>query len=115
MKEMICIVCPKGCHLKVTGTSGHYQVSGFACERGERYGLDEMENPTRVITSTVRVRNGLYRRCPVKTLAPIPKGIIREAMALLDDVDLEAPVKLGTKVVDDICGTGIPFVTTRDM
>ena len=37
MKELICIVCPKGCHLKVD-ENNDYKVSGNACERGAEYG-----------------------------------------------------------------------------
>ena len=58
MTELICIVCPKGCHLKVDEENG-YRVTGNSCKRGEEYGKKELTNPTRVITSTVRVTGGL--------------------------------------------------------
>ena len=75
MKELICIVCPKGCHLKVD-ENDNYRVEGHGCVRGEAYGKKELTDPTRVITSTVKVTGALYARCPVKTAAPIPKGLI---------------------------------------
>lgn len=114
MKELICIMCPKGCHLKVDEENG-YKVSGNACEKGAEYGKEELIDPRRVITSTVKVTGGLYARCPVKTLEPIPKGLIFEAMKLLDDIELKAPVHVGDTVIADICGTGIPFVAARDL
>lgn len=114
MKELICIMCPKGCHLKVDEENG-YSVSGNNCDKGAEYGKEELVNPTRVITSTVKVIGGLYPRCPVKTTKPIPKGLIFEAMKLLDGVELTAPVRVGDVVVEDICGTGIPFVAARDL
>lgn len=114
MKELICIVCPKGCHLHIDEANG-YAVSGNACARGEEYGRVELLNPTRTITSTVRIHGAMYRRCPVKTASPIPKGLIAEAMALLDDVDVQAPVRVGEVVVKDICGTGVDFVATKNM
>jgi len=114
MTKIICIVCPKGCHLNVD-ENNHFAVTGHDCERGVAYGRSELENPTRVITSTVKIRGAVHRRCPVKTASPIPKGLIAEAMRLLDDVELAAPVKLGQVVVEDICGTGVPFVTSRSM
>ena len=85
MKELICIVCPKGCHLKVD-ENDNYSVTGNDCPRGAEYGKKELTAPTRVITSTVKVRGGLYSRCPVKTAAPIPKGLIFEAMKLLEKI-----------------------------
>ena len=114
MTKLICIVCPRGCHLEVDENNG-FAVTGHACERGDTYGREELRNPLRVITSTVRITGATHRRCPVKTASPIPKRLIFEAMRLLDDVELKAPVRLGHIVVEDVCGTGIPFVTTRSL
>lgn len=112
MKELICIVCPKGCRLHVDETDG-YKVTGNTCPRGEEYGKMELTNPTRTITSTVAVRGAAHPRCPVKTTKPIPKGLIFEAMQTLDGLELTAPVALGQVAVANVCGTGADFVTTR--
>ena len=113
MTELICIVCPRGCRLKVD-EDNNFKVTGNECERGAVYGRDELKHPVRMITSTVRIAGSpINRRCPVKTLRPIPKHLIFCAMRMLDDIELVAPVESGIVVVDDICGTGIPFVTTR--
>ena len=112
MKELICIVCPKGCHLKVDEENG-YAVTGNSCPRGAEYGRVELVNPTRVITSTVAVKNEEHPRCPVKTSKPIPKGLIFEAMKTLDGLELDTPVQLGQVVVENVCGTGADFIATR--
>ena len=112
MTDMVCIVCPRGCNLKVD-ENNDYKVIGHACGRGEDYGREEMMNPTRTVTTTVGISGAMYRRCPVKTKEPIPKRFIKDAMRLLDNVELSAPVTEGSVVVGDICGTGIPWVTTR--
>lgn len=112
MRELVCIVCPRGCRLTVD-EAGDYAVTGNSCPRGAEYGKMEVTNPTRVITSTVRVVGAPYPRCPVKTDRPIPKGLLLQAMAALDEVALTAPVPLGQVVVEDVCGTGARFVTTR--
>lgn len=114
MKELICIVCPKGCHLKVDKTQD-YQVSGNSCPRGEEYGKIELTHPTRVVTSTVRCTGGAHPRCPVKTDAPIPKALIPQAVRCLDAVELTVPVHTGDIVLSNICNTGISFVATRDL
>ena len=112
MKELICIVCPKGCHLKVDEEQD-YAVTGNSCPKGADYGRAELTHPTRVITSTVRCTGGAYPRCPVKTSAPIPKERIFDVAAALDGITVEAPVRLGQGVVKDVCGTGADFVSTR--
>ena len=114
MKEIICIVCPKGCHLAVD-EDNCCAVSGNACPRGAEYGKIELTNPTRVVCSTVRVAGACLRRCPVKTDRPIPKGLIFQAMAALDGVELNAPVRVGQIVIRNVCGTGADFVATRSL
>lgn len=114
MTEITCIVCPKGCRL-VVDEENDYAVTGNSCPRGAEYGRAERKNPVRVLTSTVRLRGGLYPRCPVRTEAPLPKALIFEAMRLLEAVELEAPVREGQAVIEDILGTGTRFVATKDM
>ena len=114
MKELICIVCHKGCHLKVDEEKD-FAVTGNGCPSVAEYGKIELTHPTRVVTSTVRCVGGTHPRCPVKTDGAIPKGLIREAMGLLEAVTLTAPVALGQVAVANVCGTGVNFVTTRAM
>ncbi len=114
MKELICITCPRGCHLKVDEENG-YEVTGNACPRGKEYGFNEVTNPKRVVTSTVRTNSMEYPRCPVKTNGAIPKEKMFEAMKLLDGIVLPVPVYCGDKVVSDLFGTGIDFVATKDI
>ena len=92
MTELICIVCPKGCHLKVD-EANDYAVSGNGCPRGAEYGKKELVNPTRVITTTVAIEGGTYRRVPVKTAGDIPKGMIKDIM---DEINKGAPRPHGT-------------------
>ena len=114
MKNLICIVCPKGCHLQVDEDNG-YAVTGNSCPRGAEYGKTELLHPTRVLTSTVRVDGGLHRRLPVKTTTPIPKELLFQAMEALNGVTLTAPVTVGQVVLHDLLGTGVDVVAPREM
>lgn len=114
MTELICILCPIGCHLSVDEEKGN-SVTGNNCLRGEKHGQTEFTNPTRVVTSTVCIKGGKHHRCPVKTDSAIPKKQIFAAIRLLDDVCFTSPIKRGKIVVENILGTGINFVATRDM
>jgi len=113
MAEMICIVCPTGCRLEVDEGDG--RVTGNQCARGAAYGLKELRDPTRVLTSTVRVRCAFHPRLPVKTDRDIPKALLFEVMRALDGVTAEAPVKLGDVLLSKVCGTEANIVATRDM
>lgn len=112
MKELICIVCPNGCHLRVD-EDNNYRVEGNACPRGEEYGRAELLHPTRVLTGTVRLHGAALRRCPIKTKGPIPKEMLMDAARALCGVDAAAPVRMGDVVLPDICGTGVDVVATR--
>ncbi|MDR0638806.1 MAG: FAD-dependent oxidoreductase [Spirochaetaceae bacterium] len=110
--ELICIVCPKGCHLQVD-EKNDCAVTGNDCVRGAEYGKQEISNPTRVLTSTVCASGGVISRMPVKTDKNIPKGKIFDAMKLLDEFEVKAPVKSGEVVIPAICGTEANFIATR--
>lgn len=113
MTELICITCPKGCHLTVDEENG-FAVTGNACPRGEAYGKNELQHPVRVVTSTVRLTGGAAPRLPVKTDKPLPKDKVFDCMALLDDVVAAAPVKVGDVLLANICGTDVNIVATKN-
>lgn len=113
MKELICIVCPNGCHLQVDEENG-YQVTGNTCPRGEAYGRNELLHPTRVLTGTVRLHGAALARCPVKTVGAIPKEKLLDAARALCAVDAAAPVRRGDVVLANVCGTGVDVIAARD-
>ena len=114
MTELTCIVCPKGCFLKVDEENG-YKVTGNSCEKGAEYGYNELKNPTRVITSTVKTNSAVYPRCPVRTDGAIPKAKMFEAMRLLDKITLSVPIKSGEKIIENIVGTTVSFINTKQI
>lgn len=114
--KVTCIVCPIGCRMTVTKLNdGGYTVEGNTCKRGEKYGVEELTAPKRVVTTTVRINNGILNLLPVKTKDSIPKELVFELMELLDSVRLQAPVKVGDIVVKNALDTGVDIVAARDM
>ena len=114
-KEVICISCPMGCHLTVEGEIGSLTVTGNTCKNGEKYGIEEVTNPQRVVPSTVVIKGALTARLPVKTADTIPKAKIFDCMKALENVVVEAPVKMGDVIVPNVCGTGVDVVATKTM
>ncbi len=112
MKELICICCPRGCHLQVDES---LNVTGNFCPRGAAYGKQEVSNPTRVVTSTVRISDASLAMCPVKTKDPIPKGKIMDVMQSINKVYIVAPVHIGDVIIPNVCGTGVDVISTRNM
>ena len=112
-KELICICCPRGCHLKVNIEEN--KVSGNSCKRGESYGLTEVTNPVRVVTTTVKVNNGELKVLPVKTKGEIPKSLIFQCMDVIKKIEVNAPIKIGDVIIENILDTGIDVVSCRNL
>lgn len=113
MKTLTCIVCPKGCTLNVDAAKA--EVTGNGCSRGKDYGIAEVTNPTRVLTTTVAIANAICSRLPVKTAQPIPKGKLLEAMALIDTIRVSSPVTIGTVIYQNLLDTGIDLVACANL
>lgn len=111
--NVICVRCPRGCEIATT-IDGYSIVSieGNVCKLGGDYVKDEITDPKRIVTTTVKVKNGKYPLVPVWTPEPIQKDKIFALMKMLRDVELEAPVKIDRIVLKDIFGTGIDVVSS---
>ena len=114
--NLICIGCPLGCPLTVEMEGNEVKsVSGNTCPRGDAYAKKELTNPTRIVTSTVRVAGGKLAMVSVKTASDIPKGKIFECVKALKDVEMTAPVKIGDVVLENVAGTGVNVVATKNV
>ena len=112
MKELTCIVCPRGCRLKV---DDNMEVTGNACPRGKIYAVNELTNPTRTITSSIRVSNRPYTLVSVKTDKPVPKDKMFDVMKEIDKLSVKAPTRIGQVVLANVLGTGSNVVITKDI
>ena len=115
-QSMICISCPLGCQLKVTHPSkDSWEISGFTCKKGKKYGEQEVTDPRRMVTTTVAIDNALWARLPVRTNEPVPKDLVVDICKELHKLRLVAPVKMGDVVMENVLGTGIPIIATRSL
>lgn len=117
-KHMVCIVCPMGCMMEVEGTedkASSIKVTGNTCKRGYDYAIKECTSPTRSITTTVKVIDGELPVIPVKTAGEVPKEMIFDCMKVIREIKVTAPVKVGDIILEDILGTGVDIVATRDI
>ncbi len=114
--ELTCIGCPLGCPLTVTMEANEVvEVKGNTCPKGAIYAKKEVTNPTRIVTSTVRVTGGTCPMANVKTASDIPKDKIFACAEDLKSVILTAPVKIGDVVLENVAGTGVNFVAARNI
>lgn len=115
-RDLICIGCPMGCMLTVSMENGEVlSVTGNTCKRGDAYARKEVTNPTRIVTSSVRVVGGELPVVSVKTGEDIPKGKIKDCMKALKEVVVKAPVHIGDVLLKDVAGTGVDVVATKEI
>lgn len=116
VKNLTCINCPMGCSLTVEMNGDEVvSVSGNTCSRGDAYARKEVTNPTRIVTSTVKVTGGKSDMVSVKTKEDIPKGKIFECIKELQGVQVQAPVHIGDVIAADIADTGVDVVATKNI
>ena len=113
-KNLICVSCPLGCPIEVEIENGEIlSVTGNTCKRGDAYARTEVTNPTRMITTTVKVEGGKSYVVPVKSANPIPKGMMMDCMKVINEASVKAPVNIGDVVLENILGTGVDIVATN--
>lgn len=114
IKELTCVACPLGCSVTVEYNEAEVlSVTGNTCKRGETYAKTEITNPTRSLTTSVKVNGGIHPVVPVKSNKPVPKTMLFDCMKVINSVSVDAPVKLGQVIIENILGTGVDIVATN--
>lgn len=114
--SVTCIQCPMGCAMEVVlEDDGNVQdVEGNTCGRGKRYAQSEATNPTRMVTGTLCVP-GAMEPLSYKTSEPVPKAKVREVSVAAQSLSPHLPVSIGDVLCEDVCGTGISIVATKNI
>lgn len=113
MEHLVCAICPKGCFLQFDPKTK--TVEGNNCRRGEIFLKQEMSNPQRVVTTTLKIEGGNKERVPVKTSKPINKNLVFDCINGIKKIKLKAPIKLGDTIIENILKTGASIVATAEV
>jgi len=112
---LICITCPKGCELQVTREGSAILKVESGCKRGMLYAEKELNDPRRMVATTVKISGGAHPLLPVSTRTPFPKPKIKELLAHLRQIEVAAPVKMGDVILSNALDTGIDVIASRTM
>lgn len=112
-KQLTCIVCPMGCRLEIELDDGKVtSVAGNTCPRGKKYAETELTAPMRTLTSTVKIDGKREKLMPVKT-TPMPKQNMAQAMELINNMELHAPIKAGEILARDFTHEGVELIAGK--
>ncbi|MDH4291548.1 MAG: DUF1667 domain-containing protein, partial [Dehalococcoidia bacterium] len=75
-KHFVCVVCPVGCEIDVVHDGGKIiSMEGNKCEKSEEFVGQELVEPMRILTTTVRIEGSRWPVIPVRTDKSVPKRL----------------------------------------
>lgn len=111
--EKICINCPRGCNLVIAVDGDDIKITGNTCPLGEKYGISEIKNPVRIVTSIARTDKDNYVSC--KTNKPIPKDRMFNVVNEIKKITVKEPVSIDDVLIDNVCGLGVNVIATKNI
>lgn len=115
MREMICIDCPNSCQMIINESGGEIVVSGNLCKRGEKFAINELRNPTRSISSTVKTIFPGIPVIPIRVSSEIPKGRIFDVMKEINKVVIREAVSIGDVIIENVLGLNVDIIATSNI
>ena len=113
MKQIVCIICPNSCHLQIDEKT--YQVTGQLCSRGIAYAKQELIDPKRTLTSSVKTIYKSHPLVSVRTDGEISKTVFPEVLAALRKIVIDKPLPRGSVIIDNVADSGINIITTTTL
>jgi CxxC motif-containing protein len=114
--HFVCVVCPIGCEIDVVHDGSKIiSMEGNKCEKSKEFVSQELIEPMRILTTTVRIEGSRWPVIPVRTDKAVPKRLFPQVMKRLRRMTLQAPVNMLDVVVRDILRTGANVIATRTM
>ena len=117
-----CTTCPSECLLTVEvecDANGAVvevrSVTGNSCLRGDKFAHQELTCPMRVLTTTVAVSGGDEALLPVRTAEAIPLELHAQVMNLIRDLVVNAPIRMGDIVLENLLDTNINLIASMDI
>jgi len=115
-KHFTCVICPLGCEIDVELQGGNVvSMEGNKCQKGKEFVLQELEEPMRILTTTVPIKGAKWAMLLVRTDKAIPKRLLFKVIEQLADIELQAPIKMYDVILKNTAGTGANIVATRNM
>lgn len=117
-----CTTCPSECLLTVEverdtndAVATVHSVTGNSCPRGDKFAHQELTCPMRVLTTTVAVSGGDEALLPVRTAEAIPLELHAQAMDLIRGLIVNAPIRMGDVVLENLLNTNIDLIASMDI
>ncbi|MCL4416113.1 MAG: DUF1667 domain-containing protein [Actinobacteria bacterium] len=114
-KKITCITCPTGCLLEIEYDSTKKRIislKGNQCKKGHKFAQDEIFDPKRIMTTTVKINSRFFKRLPVRSNIAAPKGMIKRMVKEIKKIQVAVPVKMGDTLAINFLGTGADIISS---
>lgn len=95
-----CVLCPNSCTIRVLPDGE--TTEGNRCKRGHAFALQEIKDPERFVTTTVRVNDKDNPLVPVRSDRPVKLAEIKDVVREVSKIRLEKRPESGTVIATDI-------------
>jgi len=115
MKELVCIVCPNSCLLKIEEKDGEIIVKGAKCKKGAEFAKEELTAPKRSLSSTIKSVFACLPVVPVRTEGEVLKKDIAAVMKAINTAVIDKPYSVGEPIITNVAGTGTNVICTVEI
>ncbi|MCX8095462.1 MAG: DUF1667 domain-containing protein [Caldisericia bacterium] len=107
MKEITCIICPVGCRILYIED----KITNYKCKKGLKYAIEELENPKRGLTTTLKAIGLSKRRVAVRIDKEIPKEKIFEVLREIKKIKIDKKIRRGEIILENVLNLGVNLVS----
>jgi len=110
-----CITCPVGCSMEVITEKLRgevLKVKGNECTKGIKFAKEEIANPVRILTTTVKIDSVKSCRLAVRSLEPVPKNLVKDIISELRKIEVHTPVKAGQVIGQNLSGSKAKIIAS---
>jgi CxxC motif-containing protein len=114
-RKMTCITCPIGCLLEVEYNLTKKEIislKGNQCKKGHKFAQDEIFDPKRILTTTVKINSKFFKRLPIRSNVPAPKDMIEKMVKEIRKLKIILPVKMGDILAENFMDTGVNIISS---
>jgi CxxC motif-containing protein len=105
-----CIICPRGCHIE-TDQAG--APIGARCARGLAWAVQELEQPKRIVCTSILVTGGTQPLVSVKTDRPVARESMKSIVSFISGMTVTAPIGMYQVLVENPAGIACNLLATQ--
>ncbi len=120
-KDLVCIICPKGCRITINYEKNESEIKiiksilGYSCPKGKIYAEQEILEPLRTLTTTIKTTYKEHQRLAVRSDSEIPLAQLIPVIKHVRSIVIDKPVTAGTCIAKNPLGLHTNIIAVDDL